>query len=221
MDGIFATIVDLAKLGALGVGVAIALLVAVLIFRLKTIEPGTAALIKDLMKWGFAVAVVFGLMGLVPLFLQKEGMVHARITISPDLATQGLSAPRIELPDGTVVQPGQRFALQSSLTPQVLYVIADKTLADVRQLRQATATLAASVKTISEQRDALATSIESTPAVEDSLIQSSAQTDLLSSEVTKSVNSGDYQRVNALTKRLQSVVVSANRPVATISATPR
>lgn len=220
MDDVFTTLVDLAKLGAIGVGVAIALLVAVLIFRLKSIDRGTAKLLDSFMKWGFGLAVVFAVLGLVPTFFQPAGEVPMRIAFSPDFATQGLSPPRIELPDGTPVQPGQKFALVSSLTPQVVNVVADKTLADVKNLRQATATLTASVETITAQRDALATTIEPAAAAETKLEESSVQTERLRSEVARSINLGDYQRANVLSSRLRNVVVAADRPVATIARGP-
>lgn len=220
MDGILTTLVDLAKLGAIGVGVAIALLVAILIFKLKTIDRATAKLLDNFMKLGFGLAVIFAILGLVPTFFQPAGAVPIRIAFSPDFATQGLSPPRIELPDGTPVQPGQKFALESSLTPQVLNVVADKTLADVRNLRQATATLAASVEKISAQRDALATTIEPAPAVENTLEESSAQTEQLSTAVARSINLGHYQRANDLSRQLRNIVVAADRPVATIAAGP-
>lgn len=220
MDDIFSTLVDLAKLGAIGVGVAIALLVAVLIFRLKSIDEGTAKLLNNFMKWGFGLAAVFAIIGLVPTFFRPAGSVPMRIAFSPDFATQGLSPPRIELPDGTTVQPGQKFALESSLTPQVLNVVADKTLADVRNLRQATATLTASVETIKAQRDTLAKAIEPASAIEGRLEDSSARTERLTSEVARSVNIGDYQRANVLSRELRDVVTTAGRPVATIAAGP-
>ena len=219
MDDILTTLVDLARLGAVGVGVAIALLFAVLIIRLKSIDQGTAGLLDNFMKWGFGLAVVFALVGLVPMFFQSGGSVPMRIAFSPDFETQGVSAPRIELPDGTPIQAGQKFALESSLTPQVVNVIADKTLAEVRNLREATATLTASVGAITAQRDSLATSIEPAPAVEDRLQHSSAQTERLSTEVARSISRGDYQRANTLSRQLQNVVVAADRPVATIART--
>ena len=220
MDDILTTLVDLARLGAVGVGVAIALLVAVLIIRLKSIDRGTAKLLDNFMKWGFGLAVVFAVLGLVPAFFQPVGSVPMRIAFSPDFATQGLSPPRIELPDGTPVQPGQKFSLESSLTPQVVNVVADKTLADVKELRQTTATLNASVEAVTAQRDALATTIEPSPAVESTLEQSSAQTERLSTEVARSINLGDYQRANVLSRQLRNVVVAADRPVATIARGP-
>ena len=220
MDDILTTLVDLAKLGAVGVGVAIALLVAVLIFRLKSIDRGTARLLDNFMKWGFGLAVVFAVLGLVPMFFQQAGSVPMRIAFSPDFDTQGLSPPRIELPDGTRVQPGQRFALESSLTPQVVNVVADKTLDDVKNLREASANLTANVETITAQRNALAKTIEPAPAVEDNLQQSAARTDQLSNEVARSITRGDYQRANVLSRQLRNVVVAADRPVATISRGP-
>ena len=218
MDDIFSTIVDLARLGAIGVGVAIALLVAILIFRLKSIDEATAKLLNNFMKLGFGLAVVFAVIGLVPTFLRPAGAVPMRIAFSPDFATQGLSPPRIELPDGTAVQPGQKFALESSLTPQVLNVVADKTLADVRELRQASATLSASVETIKAQRDSLAKAIEPAPSVGTGLTELSARTEMLTNEVSRSISIGEYQRANQLSRQLRDVVATADRPVASIAA---
>jgi hypothetical protein len=195
-------------------------MIFVLIFRAKPVDAATAKLRSDFLKWGFGFAAVTGILGLVPLFLQKSGPIPVRLAFSPDLATQGLSPPKVELPDGSSVQPDEKFMLQPSVTPQVVTVGVDKTLDEVRNLRQASAKLAQTVQTVTEQRDALASQAVPTtaaPAAQQHLEQQSQQTAQLQSQIVKSVQVGDFAHANELSTQLRASAVNVNRAVTAIA----
>lgn len=220
-QGFYNVLVELAKIGAAGVGIAIFLMVFFMIVRGKPVDPDTASLRKSFLMWGFAFAVVVGLFTIVPPLLQpKGGPVAMRLSFSPDMADEGLTVPRTELPDGDVIQAGQQFSLSPSPVPQVLTVRVDKTLKEVANLREATAKLAASVSDVQQQRDTLAQQVAaSTPpsSAPAALETQSQKTDALQSQVVESLKAGDYAKANALSSQLHTTVVLSRPAVAAIA----
>ena len=226
MTSLFTTIVDLAKLGNLGVGVAILLMGFVLAFRTKPVDPDAAKLRGNFLKFGFAYAVITALVGLVPLFVHG-GPLSERLAFSPDFASQKLQAPTIRLPDGTEAVHDAKFNLQPSDGTQVVTIAMDATLDQVRNLRQATANLTSAVATATEQRDSLAaqaaqptSQAQPAPALQN-LQQSSKKTQAIQSDFVKSVKVGDYAKANQLAGRLQTSVKAAQSAVAEIKASPQ
>ena len=96
----YGTLVELAKIGAAGVGVAVLLMVFLLIMKGKPVDPDTAKLRQQFLTLGVGFAVVVGLLALVPsLFPQESGPMAMRLTFSPDFQTESLTPPTIMLPD--------------------------------------------------------------------------------------------------------------------------
>lgn len=215
-DKFLSTILELARLGAVGVGAIVLLLAFILMFRIKRIDPEKGKLINRYMTLGFVFALAAGVLGLVPLFVRQGGPIPVRLSFSPNFKTQGLSPPTIEAPDGSPVQPGQKFTLEPSLTPQVVMVGVDDALEDVRKLRLTSTALATSVDTLTTQRDALAAKATPDPAVASNLSAASAETGKLQDAITQSIRVGDYDRAHTLSTRLNNSVLKAQAPVRVI-----
>ena len=218
----FATIVELAKIGSAGVGVAVLLMVFILIMKGKPVDPDTAKLRERFLTFGVGFAVVVGLIALVPtLFPAEGGPTAMRFTFSPDFQTESLTPPTIMLPDGTVVKPDQPVSLPPTRGTQVLKITIDEALKEVGSLRQASAALAASVATVTQQRDTLAKEVApqaTAPAAQETLKTQTAQTQQLQTEVVKSIQSGDFARANVFSSRLHRSVVDSRPVIAEIAA---
>lgn len=216
----FTTVVDLAKIGAAGVGLAIFLMVFMMVFRGKPVDPATARLREKFLIWGFAFAVVTGILALLPPLLQKEsGPLSMRLAFSPDFATESLTPPRILLPDGTISKPDEKFQLRSSSGTQVLTIGVDAALKDVRNLKSANGALLQSVSAAENQRDTLAAHVATespAPAAQQGLENKAAEADLLRGQVTESVKAGDYDKANRLSLRLRNSIRTAAPSVAAI-----
>lgn len=225
MAGLLATIVDLGRLGNLGVGLAIFVLGFYLV-REKELNAEASSLRRFYLKIGFAFAVVTALMTLVPLFVSRAGPMSERLAFSPDFDSEKLPPPTIRLPDGTQAAHNAKFDLQPSAGTQVVTVSMDATLDQVRNLKQASANSISALGRVTKQRDALAAKAVTvkttadaepkTPALQ--ILQlNSANSDALREAYAKSLNSGDYRRANALTVRLNTSAIAAEPAVAKIA----
>jgi hypothetical protein len=216
----FTTVVDLAKIGAAGVGLAIFLMVFMMVFRGKPVDPATARLREKFLIWGFAFAVVTGVLGLLPPLLQKEGgPIAMRLSFSPDFASESLTPPKILLPDGTISKPDEKFQLRNSSGTQVLTIGVDAALKDVRNLKTAALALNQGVSVAQEQRDALAARLGTespAPAAQKGLEDKSAETDVLRGQFNQSVKAGDYDKANTLSVRLRNSILTSAPAVAAI-----
>ena len=225
MTNLFKTIVDLVRLGNLGVGVAILLLGFVLAIQAKPADQATAKLRSDFLKVGVAYAALTAVIGLVPLFV-RGAPTSERVAFSPDFETEKLRPPTIRLPDGTVTQHDVRFELQPSSGTQVLTVTMDATLKQVRDLRQTSANLTSAVAKVTEQRDKLALRAASGQRISDTqptldlqaLRQASASSVSAQSDLLHSLNAGDFAKANALATRLQTSASAVDPAVAVLTA---
>lgn len=226
MTGLFTTVVELVKLGSLGV-IAVALLLGFLLaFQSKPVDPTTAKLRTDFLRFAFGSAVVVAVMGLVPLFLNRGGPMSERLFFSPDFNSEKLTPPTIELPDGTQWKHDARFDLQPSAGTQVVTISMDATLNEVRNLKQASEKITSALSTVTKQRDTLATKAASVKTTADaqpkvpalqSLQLNSANVDAIWTDFAKSVKSGDYARANQLSGRFQTSAMAAEPAVAVIA----
>jgi hypothetical protein len=222
MTSFFTTIVDLAKLGNLGVGVAILLMGFMLAFQTKPVDSATAKLRGNFLKFGFAYAVFTALIGLAPL-LVHGGPLSERLAFSPDFDSEKLQPPIIRLPDGTQAGHDAKFSLDPSADTQVVTIAMDATLDQVRNLRQASAVLTSAVTTVTKQRDSLAaqaaakpmSDTQSTPALQN-LQQSSNASNAIQTDFVRSLKVGDYKGANQLAERLQTSLKAAQPAVATL-----
>lgn len=220
---LFSTIVELARIGAVGIGAIVLLLSFILLFRTATIDEAKAKLIHRFMNLGFVFGIGAGILGLVPLFFTTGGPLSLRLAFSPDFASQKLPPPIIRLPDGTKAQHDSKFLLQHNVGTQVVTIAMDPTLDQVRNLRNASATLTSTLNKVTQQRDALAKSAgavkQTTPShALKKLEQSSSNSFAIQSDVFKSLNVGDYARAYELTGHLQGSANAAQPAVAIIAS---
>lgn len=216
MDGnLYATLVELAKIGSAGVGVAIFLMVFILLVRGKPVDEHTAQLREKFLKWGVLFAVFCGVVALLPPMMQKEsGPLAMRLSFSPDFESQKLSPPKVILPDGSNAEAEKFFKLRPSTEPQVLTVRMDATLNEVRALRDASKKLAESVGSAQQQISALAFQARTPIEVRDSLEMRSNESRSLQAQLTESLRLGDYGKANVLSGELRSNVFTTNQVVA-------
>ena len=226
---LLSTILELARLGAVGIGAIVLMLAFLLLFRRDPIDPERGKLINRYMTLGFIFGLAAGALGLLPIFAKPSGSTALRVAFSPDMSNAGLSAPVTLLPDGKAVPAEEAFSLPASILPQVLTVKVDKTIDEVKNLRQAkqeltqaTEKLAVSAAEATEQVKTLsAKAAEMTTAPAADVVQETAvETQRPNEEVLKSVRSGDFARVNSLSTRLKASVIKTNPAVATIARQP-
>ena len=220
-QGFYDTLVTLAKIGAAGVGIAIFLMVFIMIIRGQPVDAPTAKLRQSFLILGVAFAVVVGLFTIVPPLLQKPGgPVPLLLTYSPDMEQDGLPLPKAVLPDGKIVDAGQQFTLPPSTETEQVVIRVDKTLEQLRNLKQASTQLAQTVQTITQQRDALANEVapaSAAPAAQQSLQAQSQQTAQLQTQIVKSVQSGDFAHANVLSSQLHTSVINVKPSIAAIA----
>lgn len=220
---LFSTVLELARIGAVGIGAIVLLLTFILLFRASTIDDQKAKLIHRFMTLGFVFGIGAGILGLVPLFFATGGPLSLRLAFSPDFDSQKLQPPIIRLPDGTKTRHDAKFFLQQSAGTQVVTIAMDPTLDQVRNLRKASATLTSTLTKVTQQRDVLAVraaALKPTgqgPALQ-KLEQSSINSFAIQSDVFKSLNVGDYARAYELTGHLQGSVNAAQPAVAVIAS---
>jgi hypothetical protein len=218
-ESFYTTIVELARIGAVGVGVAVFMMVFFMIVRGKPVDPATARLREKFLGWGVVFAFATGVLALIPPFLQKEGgPMSLRLFFSPDFDREKLTPPRVKLPDGTIAKHDEKFMLRPSGDTHVLTIAMDSTLAEVQNLRKTTTALAASVEAVEKQRDMLATQIEAPVEAQQTLETKAAESDALRVQLNKSLQAGDYLHANVLSGRLKDSVIRADRSVATIAS---
>lgn len=226
MGEAFSTIVELAKLGTFGVGLAIFVLGSVIAFQRAPLDGPAVELRSKFLKYGFAYAVLVVAAGLVPLFV-AGAPISMRVSFSPDLETEKLSAPIIRLPDGTKAVHDATFQMQPSAGTQVVTIAMDATLEQVRNLRETGASLSQSIVKVTKQRDALLASTAAKAAQApasgvnlaaiETLKEDSLQAYALHANILESLNTGDFVRANQLTGELQTSVNAAEPAVAIIA----
>ena len=224
---LYPTLVELAKLGASGFGVAFLLVGLLLLVRSKPLDAQSAKLQGKFLLYGLILAIA--LLLIPPLFQKTGGPISERLSFSPDLATEKLPPPTVRLPDGTVTQDDAKFDLQPGTGTQVVTIAMDGTLDQVRNLRQASATLSSAVTAVTQQRDALAVQAAAAKPAPDGqaataaapalqvLHQDSATTGAIQNDVARSLSVGDYARVNRLSGQIHNSVLTADRAVAVIT----
>jgi hypothetical protein len=218
MDGFYATLVELVKLGSAGVGIAIFLMVFYLLARGKPVDKATASLREKFLKYGVGFAMFCGLLALLPSFFQKpSGPLAMRLSFSPDFESGKLTPPKVYLPDGSKTEPEKNFLLRPSSEPQVVTVKIDGTIEEVRALRDTSKKLAESVGTAQAQVGTLAAQVEAPAAEQKNLEANAAEVKSIQSQVTQSLQVGDYAKANVLSGRLRTSVRKSDRAVATIA----
>lgn len=227
----YPTLVELAKLGASGVGVAIFLMAFFLLIRGKPVDPATGRLTEKFMLYGliFALALLV-IPPVIQIFTGKQAPgpapISERLAFSPDFATEQLPPPTVRLPDGTETKDNVKFELQPSAGTQVVTVAIDGTLDKVRNLRQASATLASTVEDVTKQRDTLAAQAATVKAASNApppapalqnLQRNSSSVSAIQQDVVRSLKAGQFARANQLTRNLSTSVHAAAPSVAAIA----
>jgi len=219
---LLATVLELARLGAVGVGAIVLLLAFFLLWKREAFAPENAKLISRYMTLGFIFAIAAGGLGLVPLFLSSNsgGPVPIRLYFSPNFASQKLRPPIVQAPDGTELKLGQTFSIPPSQTTQTVTVDVSDALSDVANLQKATVQLAASTAAATERAKVLADKVAETapvPAAEAAVETQTQHTQQLHADVINSVKAGDFARANSLSKELQTSVLKTNPAITKIA----
>ena len=224
---LLSTVLELARLGAIGIGAIVLLLSFFLLFRKGALEAGKGKLINRFMTLGFVFGIAAGVLGLVPLLMSPHGRVSLRLAFSPDFETENLTAPKIRLPDGTLAKQDERFELGASGGTQVVTIAVDRMIDEVRNLRKASANLTEAFATVTEQRDVLAAkaaevSFPEQAAVSGNMLErlneNSEDSKKLQLEFNESLSKGDFVRANEITGRLRNGVLAADAPVSDMAS---
>lgn len=134
-----ATIVELAKIGGLGIGALIFLFVFILLLRNQPVDAETARLRTKFLYLGVAFAVLAVGVSLLQPGPQPGGAGTLVVTYSPKLGTAGLPTPEMILIDGAAprtVEADRGLALGGSAT---LKISADELIAQARKVESAQA----------------------------------------------------------------------------------
>src|SRR5437899_3063238 len=152
--GFFTFVVNLVKLGGLGVGALIFVMVFLILFRNQAAAEGTARLRTSFLRWG----AVFAILALVASSatelsqsLRPSSKIRLGVTISPDFAEAKLPPPQLILmPSGTTLQPNTSTEIQgdSTLNIQVRGIVES-----VKGLAQSSQTLLATNQTLTAALD--------------------------------------------------------------------
>ena len=162
-SGLFDTVVKLVNVGFAGVGVVVLLLVFIILFQGKPADTGTRKLHNRFLTLGMAFAFFCGALSVVaPLLAPRPQAAPGKpaemlLSFSPRFETEGLTNPKITLPDGQSVAPGAIFAAQGG---QVL-VSVDEALQDVSKLRETAVTLAETAAAAQRQADSAVAALAS------------------------------------------------------------
>ncbi len=214
------TILELARLGAVGIGAIVLLLTFFLLFKSSTFDAGKTKLVSRFMTLGFVFGLAAGLLGLVPLFVASGGPIAMRLNFAPDFGEEKLTPPLIRLPDGKQVKPDERVFLDPSPGTQVVTISIASALKEVKSLRATTDSLAESVAKVTEQRDTLANQVAAaspTPAAGQNLDAQSQQTGQLQAQVVNSLKVGDFVRAREYSSRLHTSVIKTDPTISAIS----
>ena len=206
-SGLFDTVVKLVNVGFAGVGVVVLLLVFIILFQGKPADSGTNKLRNRFLTLGMAFAFFCGVLSVVaPLLAPKPQASTGKpadmlLSFSPRFDTEGLTTPKITLPDGQTVAPGAKFPAQGG---QVL-VSVDEALQDVAQLRATALTLAETATAAQRQADSAVAALTSSQSDSGSapsapVAHAQAQAEEASQEsqeataaISQAVRSGNYR----------------------------
>ena len=150
----FNFVINLVKLGGLGVGALIFVMAFLILFRNQAASTDMAAFRLSFLRWGFAFAVLAlvasSATDLVTA-LRPSSSVKLGVTISPDFAEAKLPQPEIYLmPAGTLVKPNTPVDLQGSET---LSIQVHGIVASVQGLAQSSETLLATNQKLTDAID--------------------------------------------------------------------
>jgi hypothetical protein len=202
-SGLFDTIVRLVNVGFAGVGVVVLLLVFIILFQGKPADAGARKLHNRFLTWGMSFAVFCGVLSVIaPLLAPRPQAapgkpVEMLLSFSPRFETEGLTNPRITLPDGTIVAPGAIFAAQGGQ----LLVSVDEALQDVSKLRETAVTLAETAAVAQRQADtavaALATSQDAAAspplaAARQEAQEASRESQEATAAISEAIRTGNY-----------------------------
>ena len=213
-DGVFSTVVELAKTGFIGVGVIVFLLLFILLMRGKPVDTASAKLYNRLLTWGVSFAMFSGALSIATLMLQpKPAAVPSKLTMTfaPDFDTEKLPTPRIKLSDGRMVAPDREFDWPGGM----INVSVGDALNQVRALKSTVDQYGQTITTLRDQRDKLAKSVaDSSPATSDAGVAEASKTSAqLQSEVRTAIDTGDFARAAIASKTLNAPRIAAPRAI--------
>jgi hypothetical protein len=200
---IFSTVVDLTKLGFIGVGVSVMLLTFVLLFRNKPSNENTLRFYNNFLVWGFCFAIFCGSISVFSKYLDQQKTSRTTITLTfvPDFATQNLPDPRIKLATGKLAKPDQPFVFEGGM----INIGVEEAMKQFVALQKISANLSEDNLNKQKQIDALSQLTTKEP---DAFSEFSADTKLsaeLSSKLNESLRDGDYISAFNTSEKLRSI----------------
>lgn len=209
--GLLDTIVKLVNLGFAGVGVVVLLLLFIILLRDRPADAETNRLRHRFLTWGMSFAFFCGVLAVIlPLTAPRPTPDRSEmlLSFSPRFETEGLPSPRITLPDGRSVPPGERFPAQQG---QVL-VSVDEALKDVSTLKEAAITLAATAAAAQKQADAALAALASSQGPPPAPVAGAAErardasrdSQAASAAIATAIKSGDFDKLETQSRTLET-----------------
>jgi hypothetical protein len=208
-DGLFGTVIDLAKLGFVGVGVVVFLLIFLLLVQNKPVDAATAALRNRFLTWGIGFAAFSACVALAAQWMGQQApkISNHEITLafSPSFVTRQLPVPTIKLMGGQMIGPDTPFKVDRDM--QVLVVV-DEALANVDAMRSTVAQQSQSVTQLAQRYENLLRKVpvtaETAPTLE--AVRKTAQdSQQLSAAVSAAIAQGNFVKARDASTALKSV----------------
>lgn len=220
----FDFVVNLVKLGGLGVGALIFVLAFLILFRNQAASADMARLRLSFLRWGFAFAVVALASSTatdLAATLRPASHVRLGVTISPDFAEAKLPPPQLYLmPAGTPLQPNTATDIKGDAT---LSIQVRGIVESVKGLSQSSETLLATNRQLTDALDKSSQVVEQaksgptpTPAASATLSQIPVlkQQELMQmkaaqSNIAAGLSTGDFKAAASNSVALNRLAVAA------------
>jgi hypothetical protein len=218
-QGFLDFVVNLVKLGGLGLGALIFVLVFIILFRNQKADAANARLRSQFLRWGAGFAILALITSTVTTVIQSRSNpakpVLLGVTISPDFGEAKLPPPELFLmPAGTPVKPNGQVTIDHDATLSI----------QVRGIVQGVQALNQSSERLLQANQTLTAALtppapvagQPTPPVAPPAISAPEIASLKAAQETvrSSLAAGDFKAAAANSVKMQSITNRwANRPV--------
>ena len=215
--GLFKTIISLANLGFIGVGVIVFLFTFILLFRGKPMTAANAQLQHRFLTMGFSFTVLCAVMALAGPWLAPPATVSTphsvTLAFSPSFEVVKLPQPHIQLPDGSTASPSKPFLVTSDMQ---IVVSVDAAFEQVKELGKTASLMTDNAGEYRKQRDALLVnlpdSVEVT-ALKNKVSAASVIADDFEIAVKNSLAAGKFAQAASTTKMLSTSALNSTVPI--------
>jgi len=205
MPELLNTVSSLTAAGFAGVGVVVFLLLFILLMRGKPLDSASAQLYNRFLTWGVGFAAGCGLLSLgTALFTPKPEITPATIlfNLSPSFETRKLTPPNVRINE-QLAQPGKQYPWAGG----TVFISVDDALSEVDAIKATVGNYGASIRSLTEQRDALAKALppEAAPPAAGAQAEASTEkTSQLQREVRTAIDRGDFAKAAIASKKLST-----------------